>query len=200
MNPCILWRDQGCREIDIVIEESSRAARDDDEARRSRGIVQCVTANERDRRDTGADRIVEAILALSSTWFQRRDDVLGLMLVGSHARGAARPGSDIDLVILTKTPQAYRDDEAWPMLLPWSEIGASVTSFRDQDYGALWSRHVFSSSNQEIEYGFASADWLSVDPIDPGTYQVLRAGHRILYDPLELLRSLSEHVRARAAG
>jgi hypothetical protein len=98
----------------------------------------------------------EKIISLSSHWFQGRDDVLGIALVGSYARGAARSGSDIDLVILCTAPQVYRTNMTWPSVLPWGVIGLSVRSMRDQDYGILWSRHVMLSSGLEVEYGFAS--------------------------------------------
>lgn len=142
----------------------------------------------------------EKIIALSATWFQGREDVLGLALVGSYARGTAQPDSDIDIVILSMTPQAYRTDMSWPSRLPWDEIGVTVKSMRDQDYGLLWSRHVMLSSGQEIEYGFASSEWASIDPVDEGTLQVLSAGHRILYDAGGLLRILSEYAGLRKAG
>jgi predicted nucleotidyltransferase len=137
---------------------------------------------------------VETILSLNSIWFQSRDDVLGIALVGSYARKAAQPSSDIDLVILSTTPQAYRDDVTWPSQLPWNALGVSVKSWRDEDYGLLWSRHVLLSSDLEIEYGFASTGWASI-PIDAVTYQVMKAGHRVLYDPQGLLAAMSEYVR-----
>ena len=140
------------------------------------------------------------IIALSTTWFQSRDDVLGLALVGSYARGTAKPDSDIDIVILSTTPQAYRTDMSWPSRLPWDEIGVTLKSTRDQEYGILWSRYVTLSSGQEIEYGFTSSEWASIDPVDEGTFQVMSAGHRILYDSGGLLRTLSEYVTSRKAG
>jgi predicted nucleotidyltransferase len=139
----------------------------------------------------------EELIALSTAWFQGREDVLGLLLVGSHARGAARPDSDVDLVVLTRNPQAYRADRAWPDELPLGEAGLLVKGMRDQDYGVLWSRHVMLSSGTEIEYGFAPMAWTSTDPFDPGTLAVLSAGHRILYDPLGLLKTMSEAVASR---
>ena len=50
------------------------------------------------------------------------------------------------------------------------------------------------SSDLEVEYGFASGAWALINPIDTGTYQVMSAGHRILYDRDGQLRALSEYV------
>lgn len=46
-------------------------------------------------------RLLERITA----WFQAREGVATIALVGSHARGAARPDSDIDLVLLVDDPR-----------------------------------------------------------------------------------------------
>lgn len=140
-----------------------------------------------------------AIISLSTDWFQSRTDVSGIVLVGSYSRGAARPGSDIDLVILCVAPQAYRTNMAWPTELPWGSLGLSVKSLRDHDYGILWSRHVLLSSGVEVEYGFASEEWAEINPVDAGTYQVMNAGHRVLYDRDGKLRELSEHILSRNA-
>lgn len=139
----------------------------------------------------------QTIISLSPDWFQSRIDVSGIALVGSYARGAARSDSDIDLVILCAAPRAYRTDEGWPSELPWGRLGLSVSSFRDHDYGKLWSRHVLLSSGVKVEYGFASEEWACINPVDAGTYQVMNARHRILYDRDGKLRELSEHILSR---
>ncbi|MFJ6663069.1 nucleotidyltransferase domain-containing protein [Streptomyces sp. NPDC091383] len=43
-----------------------------------------------------------------------REDVVGLLLVGSCARGAERPDSDVDVVLLTAGPAPYLTDAAEP--------------------------------------------------------------------------------------
>jgi predicted nucleotidyltransferase len=44
--------------------------------------------------DGGAGRVPD-FLAQPVKWAARRDDELGVALVGSHARGTARPNSDV---------------------------------------------------------------------------------------------------------
>jgi hypothetical protein len=138
---------------------------------------------------------IEKVLSLNLEWFKPRTDVLGLLLVGSYARKTAGPDSDIDLVILTETPGFYRKDHTWPEQIAWKTLHVTVSGWRDQDYGRLWSRHVRLSSGLEMEYGFAASDWASVDPLDEGTCRVMRSGHLILYDPKAILAVLSDCVR-----
>jgi predicted nucleotidyltransferase len=56
----------------------------------------------------------EAFLAQVTAWAAAQRDIVAVALVGSHARGTARPGSDVDLVILTATPERFLADTAWP--------------------------------------------------------------------------------------
>lgn len=53
-----------------------------------------------------ADEILNVIRRVTR-WASGRDDVVGLLLVGSCARGAVRPDSDIDLVLLTRDTTRY---------------------------------------------------------------------------------------------
>ena len=71
-----------------------------------------------------------------------RANVHGLAVVGSWARGAATPDSDLDLVALVVSPQAYRDDASWVSNIDWSGAGFSLAGFTDADYGKVWSRHL----------------------------------------------------------
>lgn len=123
--------------------------------------------------------------------FAGRADVRGVLLVGSYARGAATPSSDVDLVVLTDNPRAYRDDVRWHEALPWAELGVAPVGHRDGDHGAAWSRHVALDSGLVVEIGFAAPDWAAIHPADPGTLAVMRGGHLILHDPEGALAALA---------
>lgn len=118
-----------------------------------------------------------------AAWFAARPDVQAIAVVGSVARGTARPDSDIDLVLLVDDPEHYRADSTWVAAIPWHTLGVSVSATRDEDFGALWSRFVALTGGPPIEFGFSSPQWASTEPIDAGTLHVVRNGCRILYDP-----------------
>ena len=46
-------------------------------------------------------------------WARDHEEVAGLALVGSHARGLARFDSDVDLVVLSKDPGSLINDPSW---------------------------------------------------------------------------------------
>jgi len=137
---------------------------------------------------------IQGILNVVSEWARREKRVLGVALVGSWARGEARPDSDIDLVLLVDDWDSFRTT-AWMAELDWDSIGEKVVRFEDADYGLVWSRFLFTDKNQEIEFGFAHIDWLKTDPVDAGTKKVVSDGMRILLDKQGRLGHLLDHVR-----
>ena len=62
---------------------------------------------------------LSAIVTVIAEWAQAQENVRGLALVGSHARNAARPDSDIDLLVLTQHPSGFREF-AWLPTIDWS--------------------------------------------------------------------------------
>jgi predicted nucleotidyltransferase len=129
---------------------------------------------------------LEAIVAPVTAWARSRPDILGLAVVGSWARGAARAGSDVDLILLASDPQSFRYDENWLIEIHWGE--RRIASWRDADYGAVWSRHVQLTPPCEIEFTFCAPAWAATDPVDPGTANVVSNGCRVLLDMLDKAR------------
>jgi predicted nucleotidyltransferase len=56
---------------------------------------------------------IRPFLSAVATWAQCQPGVGAVVLVGSYARGSARPDSDIDLVLLLDNPQAFLADTEW---------------------------------------------------------------------------------------
>lgn len=124
---------------------------------------------------------VTSFLEELTRWAVGRADILAVALVGSHARGQARPDSDLDLVILCEDPESWLAGE-WP-----SRFGEIVSSAVER-YGALTSRRVHYVAGLEVEFGFAHPDWARL-PLDAGTRVVLAAGARVLWDRAGILEA-----------
>jgi hypothetical protein len=127
-----------------------------------------------------------------ANWSRLEAGIAAVVLVGSHARGEARPDSDIDLVLLCADPQVYLKDKRWvrrfgqPVAVQ-QEVWGNVTSLR------VWV------AGCEVEFGLTSVDWAS-DPEDRGVAEVLRHGVRILVDRDGMLASRIERLLARPSA
>ena len=133
---------------------------------------------------------VDRILGTASRWASGRRDVTALGLAGSWARGAERMSSDVDLVVLTTSPESYIQSEDW-----LSDFGDPPV-VRTQEWGGmLTERRVRLDSGLEIEFGFTRPAWSAVDPVDAGTRRVVSDGMRPLYDPVSSLAMLIAEIR-----
>lgn len=126
-------------------------------------------------------------------WAASRSDIIGVALVGSHARGAARPDSDVDMVILCNDPTALVDTSGWV-----SRFG-DVLRVNVEYYGIVQSLRVFYRDDLEVEFGLSPPQWTRI-PLDPGTRRVITNGMRILYDPGNHLRAAADAAAADRGG
>jgi predicted nucleotidyltransferase len=117
-------------------------------------------------------------------WASARENVQAIALIGSYARDEARDDSDIDLVMLTSQPETYLED------IKWMEHFGQVEKYQIEDYGKLISDRVWYQNGMEVEYGFATPDWVAT-PLDAGTQRVLRDGMIVLFEQGNLL---SQHA------
>jgi hypothetical protein len=136
-----------------------------------------------DERIAEAEAVVSAVRA----WATRHDDVRGVLVVGSWARGSARMDSDVDVVVLTDAPR-HAEPDVWLGLL-----GGRVV--RRQQWGPLREIRLERPSGLEVEIGVAPVHWAATAPVDAGTYRVVHDGHRIVHDPDGILAALSEACR-----
>lgn len=118
------------------------------------------------------------VTTLIARWARAQDDVVGVAVVGSWARGAAGMDSDIDLVVLTNEKGRYLEDDDWVAMA----LGEPAEIVRRQDWGPLTERRVRLSSGLEVEFGFVPPSWATTDPVDPGTAGVVRDGCRPIED------------------
>lgn len=135
----------------------------------------------------GRRRQAEAVIARLTEWVQNRDDVVGLAVVGSYAYNRPRMASDVDLVLLTTSPDNYLHDLAWA-----EPLDHRARLIRTAQWGPMSERRIRLTSGLQVELGITTPAWLSL-PLDPGTANVLRDGHRILHDPHTLFtKALAE--------
>ncbi|PWU17193.1 MAG: hypothetical protein C5B48_16295 [Candidatus Rokuibacteriota bacterium] len=116
-------------------------------------------------------RVAEKFLERLRRWADAREEIRAVVVVGSFARGEARPDSDVDVVLLASEPSVYISDTTWV-----STFG-SAKAISCERYGRVTAVRVFYGGGLEVEFGIAPADWASA-PVDPGTEEVSR--HRIL--------------------
>ncbi|MDZ5445361.1 nucleotidyltransferase domain-containing protein [Micromonospora sp. 4G57] len=116
-------------------------------------------------------------------WAAEREDVRGVVVVGSWARGAARMDSDVDIVVLADNAR-YAEAGVWAGLL-----GGEVV--RLQEWGPLREVRVRRPSGLEVEMGVVPVSWADTDPVDSGTRRVISDGHSIVHDPAGALAALS---------
>ncbi len=119
---------------------------------------------------TDAQALIDAV----TLWWRACPGVRAAALVGSHARGEARPDSDIDLVLLCQTPLDYLEDTSWVRRF------GEPDAMRRETWGDVESLRVWYP-NFEVEFGLTSLAWAS-DPSDAGVQQVIQQGIRILHD------------------
>jgi hypothetical protein len=110
-------------------------------------------------------------------WSKRDDRVVAAGVCGSHARGEARPDSDIDFCILTPDPSSLLEDRKWIYSFGADAQVPGLT----EDYNLVQSIRVFYGAT-EAEFGVTDQAWAEL-PIDPETAGVMNNGLRILYDP-----------------
>lgn len=131
---------------------------------------------------------VDELLSRVVDWATKFDSVLGISLVGSYARNTARPDSDIDLVILSSEATNLLADTGWV-----TKFGKLI-NLRHGDYGLVQSVHVLYENNLEVEYGITTLEWMSIQPVDAETREVVADGMQILYDPQNAFRDLQAAV------
>jgi predicted nucleotidyltransferase len=94
---------------------------------------------------------VHRVLSGVPRWAMHRPDVRAVGLCGSWARSTQRMSSDVDLVVLTESPELYVDDDEEE----WLHDFGNPSLVRTQQWGVLTERRVRLSSGLKVEFGFA---------------------------------------------
>lgn len=129
--------------------------------------------------------VISTFFSHLKTWAEQQPDITGVLLVGSYARGMARPDSDVDLVILTTQPQRYLD------FISFAEQFGVIEKSQKEDWGKVTSIRVWYRDGLEVEFGITLPDWAE-QPLDAGTRQVIADGMQIVFDRDGSLQGLSQ--------
>lgn len=129
----------------------------------------------------------ETFIKAAADWARCESRIVAAALCGSHARGEARPDSDIDLILISPNPSSLLNDRDW-----LSHFG-DANVVEDEDWGLVQSIRVFYGK-LEVEFGIAGLEWVQ-PPIDSGTAKVLRQPMCILHDPKILFTNAITEAR-----
>ena len=132
---------------------------------------------------------VSDFLGRVTAWAAHQSTIAAVALVGSYARGEARPDSDSDVMLLCTEPRGFLTETSW--IHRFGEVRTCHT----EDWGVVTSLRVHYRARLEVAFGVTTLAWAAV-PIDPGTKHVVAQGMRMLWDREGLLARLQEAVSA----
>jgi predicted nucleotidyltransferase len=138
----------------------------------------------------------EALIHAVKAWAVERTDIRAVALVGSWARGKVKPGSDLDLILLTDRATEYHRCRKWLTEIDFAKAGYRVQSSETAAYGVVWSRHVHLKPAAEVELTFANCSWASISPLDDGTRAIVKNGFRAIFDRDGALAELARAVQS----
>lgn len=114
--------------------------------------------------------------------------------VGSYARGQAREDSDIDFIILTNEPDKYLDNYLF------AESFGAIEEIEKEYYGRVTSLRVRYLESFEAEFGVATPDWFTEDPLDTGTARVISDGAKVIIDRVGALEERIKFIQTTMPG
>jgi aminoglycoside 6-adenylyltransferase len=125
------------------------------------------------------------------TWAGTRDDLRGVLLVGSYARQEvpADEFSDVDFILICEDPASYVEDERWP-----DALGVVWMTFMEPTAGGEeMERRVLFEDGLDADFALLSAEFVrrvGEAGVPDDFADVLRRGMKILIDKDGLLESL----------
>jgi predicted nucleotidyltransferase len=120
-------------------------------------------------------------------WSGHQNDIKGVGVVGSYARGDYHSKSDVDLVIISK-------NKASTLNIIKSDFHfSSIKSCLLEEWGILTSLRVFYDNGLEVEYGAVTDQWV-MEPLDEGTKNVVKNGFKILTEKENIFNGIVKYV------
>ncbi len=130
-----------------------------------------------------------------TAWAAAREDVRGLVLIGSQARShaGADAWSDVDLILSVVEPSCFLVQCEWVRALG----DPAITYVEPTPIGGQRERRVLFASGLDVDFTIVAAARLDPLLAEPEAAAVLAQGHRILLDK-DQLASLLENVLAQS--
>jgi len=126
-------------------------------------------------RSTEFPEHISSFLNQINAWSEAQSNIIAIALVGSYARGDATELSDVDLVIITSSPEAMINNPSW------IENFGRPKKINFGDWGKVQSIRAHYHNGLEVEFGITDMNWLA-QPIDEGTASVIKDGILVVYD------------------
>ena len=117
---------------------------------------------------------IAAFLDLVTTWADGSPGMSAVVVVGSPARGTARPASGVELLILSERAADLLVD------VNWVRAFGDVEGYSTEERGRVTSVRVRYAGGLQVEFGLAVPEWAT--RADDGTRDMLRDGFRVLFD------------------
>ncbi|WP_310603895.1 nucleotidyltransferase domain-containing protein [Anaerosporobacter sp.] len=128
------------------------------------------------------------IINMITEWGTNDSQIEAIVLVGSFARQANKPDSDIDVCIITE----FKEELLYK--ISFIHHLGNVKNFVIEYWGACTSIRVWFEEGEEVEFGLVEPSWYST-PLDQGTHKVLNDGYQILVDKQGILSNKAFPIR-----
>ena len=126
-------------------------------------------------------------------WSEHQNDIKGVAVVGSYARGDHNSNSDIDLVIIST-------NKDFTLNIIKSDFHYSgIKSYSLEEWGILTALRVFYENGLEVEYGVVKDQWV-IEPLDEGTKTVVRNGFKIINDKENTFFGITKYLNQLSLG
>jgi predicted nucleotidyltransferase len=121
-------------------------------------------------------------------WAASQPEVKAVGLVGSYAREAASPDSDIDIIILAEDPGEFIKNT------DWLKSFGLIKKMLVEDYGRVTSLRAWYENGREVEFGLTTPAWAG-SPLEDGTERTIQKGMQVLFERELLLSPLLNKVQ-----
>ncbi len=135
---------------------------------------------------------MDLIQAAIADWARARDDVRGVLVVGSQARvdAPADRWSDLDVVLFVDDPRRLAEDASWV-----AEFGTPVLTFLEATgFGERVERRVLYETGEDVDFPMLEASQWRELASTPQARVLLARGHRALHDELGMEAELESVI------